>query len=417
MIGRTYELMDTSNLSIWATSEMGPSSLIFHEFFSSIAWVLDNNSTAPSRLHVSMQAQLLNSRKPTGLPSRMKPQQVRKGVAPCKTAKQSATTQEPETAEEADERQTGRRPEQSAEEAGRTRVGLVREAELVDVVAGDGDGEERVGEDPQRDEARAEGLVRVLERLLGVFLRRVVGRKSTLDRRFERLVDVCLRDVDFFDHSRFTVGRLLCLRRWECIGFIRAFGSPGHVVPIAEGIDHEDVDVGCRHEEVLRKGGEHVPRIEVEERGHEVETKCRGKCNDDDTRATGCEEGFDEFVYAIINVDVGGVLRGERPNDKIEGIHDDIELNQGKHHKGCDVGVSASLRSVAKRQDKLQQQEGQIYVFDDGVENGSDSVTERKGAIAVSRRRYPYQIDDDGSGEVVRCWIWSIICNMSIGDS
>lgn len=50
-------------------------------------------------------------------------------------------------------------------------------------------------------------------------------------------------DVDF------TAG--FKVRRGEFGGFVVAFGAPGYVVGVAEGVDVEDVDVGWGHEEVL----------------------------------------------------------------------------------------------------------------------------------------------------------------------
>ena len=46
-----------------------------------------------------------------------------------------------------------------------------------------------------------------------------------------------------------------------------ALGAPGDVVGVAEGVDLERADVGGEEGKVLRGGGEHVPRVEVEE-GH-----------------------------------------------------------------------------------------------------------------------------------------------------
>ncbi len=40
---------------------------------------------------------------------------------------------------------------------------------------------------------------------------------------------------------------------------------------VAEGVDVENVDVGRRKEQVLNKGGKHVPRVKEEERDHEPE--------------------------------------------------------------------------------------------------------------------------------------------------
>ena len=49
---------------------------------------------------------------------------------------------------------------------------------------------------------------------------------------------------------------------------IVALGAPGDIVGVAEGVDLQGADVGGKEGEVLGGGGEHVPRVKVEE-GHE----------------------------------------------------------------------------------------------------------------------------------------------------
>ena len=44
---------------------------------------------------------------------------------------------------------------------------------------------------------------------------------------------------------------------------------------VAEGVDVEDVDVGGSQEEVLDEAGSHMPGIEEEDRGEEVEKPSR----------------------------------------------------------------------------------------------------------------------------------------------
>ena len=43
------------------------------------------------------------------------------------------------------------------------------------------------------------------------------------------------------------------MRGWELLRFVVAFGAPGDVVGVAEGVDVEDVDVGRGEEEVLNE--------------------------------------------------------------------------------------------------------------------------------------------------------------------
>jgi len=59
-----------------------------------------------------------------------------------------------------------------------------------------------------------------------------------------------------------------------------ALGAPGDVVGVAEGVDLQGADVGGEEGEVLRRRGEHVPGVEVEE-GHE-EVQAQGGARGDD---------------------------------------------------------------------------------------------------------------------------------------
>lgn len=61
-------------------------------------------------------------------------------------------------------------------------------------------------------------------------------------------------------------------------------------MPVAEGVDHEDVDGGGHAEEIRPGGGEHVPRVHVEEAGDEVDA-VGGDEGDEDDAAGGVDEG------------------------------------------------------------------------------------------------------------------------------
>lgn len=62
------------------------------------------------------------------------------------------------------------------------------------------------------------------------------------------------RDVDF--------AAWLEIRRGELLRRVVAFGAPGDIVRIAEGVDVEDVDVSRGQQEVLNKTRNHMPRIQ-----------------------------------------------------------------------------------------------------------------------------------------------------------
>ena len=163
----------------------------------------------------------------------------------------------------------------------------------------------RIAENPRRDQLRPEALVRVFERLglhdLGLHVR----RQRPLDRDFKLLVNVGLRFVGLFDHCYFAVACFGGIRRRQGIGLVGALGTPRYVVPVGKGVDVEDVDVRGLDEQVGWERGEHVPRVEVHERGDKVQAVGGCQSDDDDTRGCGVEKGAQEFRGTLIEDDVG----------------------------------------------------------------------------------------------------------------
>lgn len=102
--------------------------------------------------------------------------------------------------------------------------------------------------------------------LLGLHM----GTECTLDDFLEMTVNIGLRFVGLFDD--FVAAFLFGGRGGKNVDFIGTFGTPGDVVPVAEGVDVEDVDVGGGEGEIGPEGVEHVPRVEVGEGSDEVET-------------------------------------------------------------------------------------------------------------------------------------------------
>ena len=56
-----------------------------------------------------------------------------------------------------------------------------------------------------------------------------------------------------------------------------ALGAPGDVVRVAEGVHLQRADVRRQQGEVLRRRGEHVPRVQVQERHEEVQPQRRAR--------------------------------------------------------------------------------------------------------------------------------------------
>lgn len=65
-------------------------------------------------------------------------------------------------------------------------------------------------------------------------------------------------------------------------------------MPIAKGIDIEDINVGGHHEIILTHRSEEMPRIEVQEGSDNIRTVSRGERNDDD--ASDRTDEFPDFV-------------------------------------------------------------------------------------------------------------------------
>ena len=89
-------------------------------------------------------------------------------------------------------------------------------------------------------------------------------------------------------------------------------------MPVAEGVDHENVDVGGHGQEILGEGGEHVPGVEVHEASDEVETEGCREGDDDDAGALGGEESLEESVHAFVKFDLFLLFTGEGADDEEE---------------------------------------------------------------------------------------------------
>jgi len=84
------------------------------------------------------------------------------------------------------------------------------------------------------------------------FFGRLFGNLAHLGFVLRVQVAVVLRDVDVDLAARLEIGDL------EFRGFVIAFGAPGDVVGVAEGVDVEDVNVGGGEEKVLEELREKV---------------------------------------------------------------------------------------------------------------------------------------------------------------
>lgn len=176
---------------------------------------------------------------------------------------------------------------------GRHGESTYRETESLHTFTGDAQRHDQIAENPEQHQIGPERLVRVVHTLVLLLRRDHVRRQRSLDRGFELAVNVGLRLVHLFDEVRLGVV-LLGLRLWERFTLVGALGTPGHVVPVAEGIHHQDVDRAGHAAKIRPGGGEHVPGVHVEEASHKVHSVGRHQRDQHDARASGAEEGRQE---------------------------------------------------------------------------------------------------------------------------
>lgn len=106
-------------------------------------------------------------------------------------------------------------------------------------------------------------------------------------------------------------------------------------MPVAKGVDVEDVDCGGHSHEVGPGGGEEVPGIAVEDAPDEIGAVGGGE-GDEDEACCGGEEGGDEGGWGgEVQVDVSA---GEGLCDEVEGEDEDVDLDEGEVDEGEDVG-------------------------------------------------------------------------------
>ena len=141
---------------------------------------------------------------------------------------------------------------------------------LAVVGLGHGHGQHRIGHHPRHDHVRAHGAIVVL--LLLVLRHAVLGHLEAVPQVPQRFV-VAAVDVELLA-GHFQLDDLVAFAAGGAevgVDDVVAFGAPGDVVGVAEGVDLEGADVGGEEGEVLGRGGEHVPGVEVEEGHEEVE--------------------------------------------------------------------------------------------------------------------------------------------------
>ena len=72
----------------------------------------------------------------------------------------------------------------------------------------------------------------------------MISGQSPLDSLLELTVNVLLREIRFLDNGVLSISSLLNLRGRKSVGLVCTFSTPRDIMPIAEGVNIEDVDVG-----------------------------------------------------------------------------------------------------------------------------------------------------------------------------
>lgn len=158
-----------------------------------------------------------------------------------------------------------------------------RETELVNRLASNTHSQEGIAENPEGDETSTEALVRILQGLLVMLNGSNVRGQRALDGSLKLTVNIGLRFINFLYDGVFRAFILGGLGRGQRISLVGTLGTPRHIVPVAEGIDVEDVDVRGLQDHVGGERGEHVPRVGVHEGGDKVKTEGGSQGNDNDT--------------------------------------------------------------------------------------------------------------------------------------
>ena len=135
---------------------------------------------------------------------------------------------------------------------------------------------------------------------------------------------------------------------------------------VAEGVDLQGADVAGQQEKVLAGRGEHVPRVEVQERHGKVQTNGRGH-GDNEVRkhvVTQCERD-------------AAVLVCELPDDDVDDGEGRVHHDDAVDDHTAQIEPPGALRTITKRQDELDSNEQDTRVPQDDEDDVANAVTER----------------------------------------
>ena len=96
-------------------------------------------------------------------------------------------------------------------------------------------------------------------------------------------------------------------------------------MPVAESVDHQDID-RTGHASKVRPGGcEHVPGIHVQETCEEVDTVSRNQSDQDNTGPVRTEERREEVTDTLVHREIKGTST-KGVLDKVERQNNDVSL-------------------------------------------------------------------------------------------
>lgn len=291
----------------------------------------------------------------------------------------------------------GVRPEQESEVERSSVASAVRDTEGIKCIIGDAQNQDTVGNHPKQNQTGTETLVRVIEGLLLLGLNRLVRCQRTLHGSLESRIDVGLWLVGFVDDLGFSAIASLGLGCGKNIGLVGSLGTPRNIVPIAEGIDVEDVGIRRGDEQVLWERVEQVPWIEVKEGGDDVETKGSSQGNQNDTTRTLEEVPEELSSAACIQLE-----RLEGLHDEVDGQDDDIELDDGEEDERGDISVFRTLRSVTESQNELYHDKTEVYVLQDDVNDRSSRTERPRGLVWIGWSAGKTHDDESSKPEVCK---------------
>lgn len=149
---------------------------------------------------------------------------------------------------------------------------------------------------------------------------------------------------------------------------------------------------------------EHVPWVEVQEGRDVVETVNGEEGNNDQTRDSSIAP--EETIKEGFTGREGDLVLNGRSSEssvhKITGQDEEIQLDETEDHEREDVSVLCALRSVSESEDELKDEEGDVYVFDQDVDNRRGCIAKRPTMVSRENLGRSDELHDDGRGEVER---------------